>query len=154
MASVNKVILVGNLGADPEVRNMPSGDAVANASLATTDRWKDKTNGEIKEATEWHRLSFFGRHAELAGEFLRKGSPIYVEGSLRTRKWEKDGQTHYTTEVRVEKMQFLGSKPQGDNDNGGQRTHQPRQAAGAGSGARRQPPPSNGFEDMDDDIPF
>ena len=103
MASVNKVIIVGNLGADPETRYLPSGEAVTNIRVATTDRWKDKASGETKEATEWHRISFFGRLAEIAGEYLKKGSQVYVEGSLRTRKWQdkESGQDRYSTEVIV-----------------------------------------------------
>ena len=111
MASVNKVIIVGNLGADPETRYLPSGEAVANIRVATTDRWKDKASGEMKEATEWHRIAFFGRLAEIAGEYLKKGSQVYVEGSIRTRKWQdKDGQDRYTTEIRGDVMQMLGSR--------------------------------------------
>jgi single-strand DNA-binding protein len=156
MASVNKVILVGNLGADPETRYMPSGDAIANIRLATTDTWKDKTSGEKKEQTEWHRVAFFGKLAEIAGQYLKKGSQVYIEGSLRTRKWQdKEGQERYTTEIRADTMQMLGSR-QGMGD------APPREAPPAG-GARRQEPqgaPSNdgssggGFGDMDDDIPF
>ena len=112
MASVNKVILVGNLGKDPETRYAPSGDAITNITLATTDSWKDKSTGEKKEATEWHRVVFFGRLAEIAGEYLKKGSQVYVEGRLRTRKWQdKDGQDRYTTEIVADAMQMLGSRP-------------------------------------------
>src|SRR5881628_2064416 len=111
MASVNKVILVGNLGADPETKYLPSGDAVTNIRVATTDRWKDKASGEMKEATEWHRIAFFGRLAEVAGEYLKKGSQVYVEGRLRTRKWQdKEGQDRYTTEIVADSMQMLGSR--------------------------------------------
>src|ERR671938_1034126 len=111
MASVNKVILVGNLGADPETKYLPSGDAVTNIRLATTDRWKDKASGEMKEATEWHRIVFRGRLAEVAGEYLKKGSQVYVEGRLRTRKWQdKEGQDRYTTEIVADTMQMLGSR--------------------------------------------
>src|SRR3954464_9813951 len=114
MASVNKVIVVGNLGADPETRFLPSGEAVTNIRVATTDKWKDKASGEMKEATEWHRISFFGRLAEVAGEYLKKGSQIYVEGSLRTRKWQdKDGQDRYSTDIRGDVMQMLGSRQGG-----------------------------------------
>lgn len=110
MASVNKVILIGNLGADPEVRYMPSGDAVANLRIATTDTWKDK-GGEKQERTEWHRVSFFGRQAEICGEYLKKGSSVYIEGSLQTRKWQnKEGQDQYTTEIRGDRMQMLGGR--------------------------------------------
>ena len=111
MASVNKVIIVGNLGADPETRYMPSGDAVTNIRVATTDRYKDKQSGEMKEATEWHRIAFFGKLAEIAGQYLRKGSQVYVEGSLRTRKYtNKDGIEQYATEIRADSMQMLGSR--------------------------------------------
>src|SRR4051812_49499736 len=119
MASVNKIIIVGNLGRDPEVRTFPSGDRVANVTIATTDKWKDKTSGEMKEHTEWHRVVFNGRLAEIAGEYLRKGSQVYVEGSLRTRKWtDKDGIEKFTTEIRADQMQMLGSR-QGMGGGGG-----------------------------------
>ena len=150
MASVNKVILVGNLGADPEMRYLPSGEAVANLRLATTDTWKDK-DGNKQEATEWHRVSFFGRQAEVCGQYLKKGSQIYVEGSIRTRKWQdKEGQDRYTTEVRGDRMQMLGSR-QGMSD------APPREGGGAGGGGGRQsaPQPAAGnFNDFEDDIPF
>src|ERR1041385_7605145 len=112
MASVNKVIIVGNLGADPETRYLPSGEAITNIRVATTDRWKDKASGEMKKATEWHRISFFGGLAEVAGEYLKKGSQVYVEGSLRTRKWQdkESGQDRYSTEVRGDVMQMLGRR--------------------------------------------
>lgn len=111
MASVNKVILVGNLGADPEVRYLPSGDAIANIRLATTDRYKDKASGEYKEATEWHRVAFFGRLAEIVSEYLKKGASVYIEGRLRTRKWQgQDGQDRYATEVVADQMQMLGGR--------------------------------------------
>ncbi len=111
MASVNKVIIVGNLGRDPEIRTFPSGDQVANVTIATTDRWRDKNTGENKEATEWHRIVFNGRLAEIVGQYLRKGSQVYVEGSLRTRKWtDQSGQEKYTTEIRADTMQMLGSR--------------------------------------------
>ena len=111
MASVNKVTLIGNLGKDPETRYAPSGDAICNITLATTDTWRDKTSGEKREATEWHRVVFFGKLAEIAGQYLRKGSQVYVEGSLRTRKWQdKDGQDRYTTEIRADEMKMLGSR--------------------------------------------
>lgn len=114
MASVNKVILVGNLGADPDVRYLPSGEAVANLRLATTDTWKDKA-GAKQEQTEWHRVSFFGRYAEVCGQYLKKGSQIYVEGSLRTRKWQdKDGKDQYATEIRGDRMQMLGGRRDGE----------------------------------------
>ncbi|GKS94842.1 single-stranded DNA-binding protein [Acidovorax sp. SUPP2825] len=111
MASVNKVIIVGNLGRDPEMRTFPSGDQVANVTIATTDRWRDKNTGENKEATEWHRVVFNGRLAEIVGQYLRKGSQVYVEGSLRTRKWtDQAGQEKFTTEIRADTMQMLGSR--------------------------------------------
>jgi single-strand DNA-binding protein len=111
MASVNKVIIVGNLGRDPEMRSFPNGDQVANVTVATTDRWKDKQTGEMREATEWHRVVFNGRLAEIAGQYLRKGSQVYVEGSLRTRKWtDQSGVEKYSTEIRADQMQMLGSR--------------------------------------------
>ncbi len=121
MASVNKVIIVGNLGRDPEIRTFPSGDQVANVTIATTDRWRDKNSGENKEATEWHRVVFNGRLAEIVGQYLRKGSQVYVEGSLRTRKWtdQATGQERYATEIRADSMQMLGSR-QGQGSPGGQ----------------------------------
>ncbi|MEO7885962.1 single-stranded DNA-binding protein [Polaromonas sp.] len=166
MASVNKVIVVGNLGRDPEMRTFPSGDQVANVTIATTDKWKDKQSGEMKEATEWHRVVFNGRLAEIVGQYLRKGSQVYVEGSLRTRKWtDKDGQEKFTTEIRADQMQMLGSRqgmggPGGD-DGGGGGYEAPRQSAPArapAAAAPRQAPAASkaasGFDDMDDDIPF
>lgn len=155
MASVNKVILVGNLGADPETRYLPSGEAVTNIRIATTDRWKDKASGEMKEATEWHRISFFGRLAEISGEYLKKGSQVYVEGSLRTRKYDKDGQTHYATEIRGDAMQMLGSRQGGGApesrgaERGGDR---PAPAKSEGKPAAKKP--AGSFNDMEDDIPF
>ena len=121
MASVNKVTLVGNLGRDPEIRTFPSGDQVANVTIATTDRWRDKNTGENKEATEWHRVVFNGRLAEIVGQYLRKGSQVYVEGSLRTRKWtDQSGQERFTTEIRADQMQMLGSRQgQGGQSQGG-----------------------------------
>ena len=169
MASVNKVIIVGNLGRDPETRSFPNGDQVANVTIATTDKYKDKTSGEQKEVTEWHRVSFFGRLAEIAGQYLRKGSQVYVEGSLRTRKWtDKDGIEKYSTEIRADSMQMLGSRQGmgggggGGGDDGGYDAPQQRSApaARAPAAAPRQAPAaapaksSSGFDDMDDDIPF
>ncbi|MDE2460608.1 MAG: single-stranded DNA-binding protein, partial [Gammaproteobacteria bacterium] len=107
---VNKVILIGNLGADPETRYMPSGGAVTNARIATSESWKDKQTGEQKDRTEWHRITFYGRLAEIAGEYLKKGSQVYIEGKLRTRTYEKEGQTHYSTEIVADNMQMLGSR--------------------------------------------
>lgn len=143
MASVNKVILVGNLGADPESRFATSGDAICNISVATTETWKDKNTGDKKESTEWHKVGFYGKLAEIAGQYLRKGSQVYVEGSLRTRKWQdKNGQDRYTTEIRGDVMKMLGGKPEGQ-----QQAAAPRQQAPQ----RQQPAPSGEF---DGDIPF
>ena len=144
MASVNKVIIVGNLGRDPEMRTFPSGDQVANVTIATTDRWRDKNTGENKESTEWHRVVFNGRLAEIVGQYLRKGSQVYVEGSLRTRKWtdQATGQERYATEIRADSMQMLGSRQgmgggnqhqgygddAGYGDNGGYEAQAPRRA--------------------------
>jgi single-strand DNA-binding protein len=151
MASVNKVIIVGNLGADPETRYTPSGDAVTNIRVATTDKWKDKTSGEMKEATEWHRISFFGRLAEVAGEYLKKGSQVYVEGSLRTRKWQdKDGQDRYSTDIRGDVMQMLGRREGG----GAPRELPPKAAGGEAKAAAAPKKPAGKFDDMEDDIPF
>ncbi|MBX3599372.1 MAG: single-stranded DNA-binding protein [Rubrivivax sp.] len=159
MASVNKVILIGNLGRDPEVRYAPSGSAICNVTLATSRQWKDKTSGERQEETEWHRVVFYDRLAEIAGEYLKKGRPVYVEGRLKTRKWtDKDGVEKYTTEVIADQMQLLGSRDGGGGDDmgggGGQRSAPaPRQAPAAA----QRPAASKsatGFDDMDDDIPF
>ena len=155
MASVNKVILVGNLGADPEMRYLPSGEAVANLRLATTDSWKDK-DGNKQEQTEWHRVSFFGRQAEVCGQYLKKGSQIYVEGSIRTRKYQdKDGQERYATDIRGDRMQMLGGR-QGMGDAPARESDGGRPAAPA----RSQPATHNNansgsnFNDFEDDIPF
>ena len=153
MASVNKVILIGNLGRDPEVRYMPSGDAVANISIATTETWKDK-NGEKQEQTEWHRVALFGKTAEIAGEYLKKGSQVYIEGRLQTRKWtDKEGQERYTTEIRADRMQMLGSR-----SGGSERMPPPdEEPAPASGGAKKSAPVAKGagnLEDMEDDIPF
>ncbi len=163
MASINKVIIVGNLGKDPEMRSFPNGDQIANVSIATTDRWKDKTSGEMKEATEWHRINFNGRLAEIVGQYLKKGSQVYVEGSLRTRKWtDKDGVEKFTTEIRADQMQMLGSR-QGmgggspDGDDGGSSNYSAPRAAPAARPAAAKPAAAkaaSGFDDMDDDIPF
>jgi len=124
MASVNKVILVGNLGADPEVRYLPSGDAVANIRLATTDRYKDKASGEFKEMTEWHRVNFFGRLAEIVSEYLKKGSSVYIEGRIRTRKWQaQDGTDRYSTEIIADQMQMLGGRNGGGQQRGDSQHH-------------------------------
>jgi single-strand DNA-binding protein len=155
MASVNKVILIGNLGKDPEVRYTASGEAMCNFSLATTESWKDKSSGEKKELTEWHRISFFGKLAEIAGQYLKKGSQVYVEGSLRTRKWtDKEGQERYTTEIRGDQMTMLGSRqgmgaPAGGGGGGGYDS-EPTDYSPAP--AKSKPKPS--FDDLGDDIPF
>ena len=160
MASINKVIIVGNLGKDPEMRSFPNGDQIANVSIATTDRWKDKTSGEMKEATEWHRINFNGRLAEIVGQYLKKGSQVYVEGSLRTRKWtDKDGVEKFTTEIRADQMQMLGGRQGmgGGDDGGGSNYSAPRPAAPAARPAAAKPvaaKAASGFDDMDDDIPF
>jgi single-strand DNA-binding protein len=160
MASVNKVILVGNLGADPEVRYLPSGEAVVNLRLATTDTWKDK-DGNKQEATEWHRVSFFGRQAEVCGQYLKKGSQIYVEGSIRTRKYtDKDGQEKYATEIRGDRMQMLGGRQGMGGDGGSTGGGYQRDGGGRPSGAARPAaaaaaPAAGGFDGgFDDDIPF
>ncbi|KGH25877.1 MULTISPECIES: single-stranded DNA-binding protein [Comamonas] len=183
MASVNKVIIVGNLGRDPEMRTFPSGDQVANVTIATTDRWRDKNTGENREATEWHRVVFNGKLAEIVGQYLRKGSQVYVEGSLRTRKWtdQASGQERYATEIRADAMQMLGSRQGGGQQQGGygsddgygESSYQapgrpapaPMQQRPAPAAPMQQrsapapmaPPPqraASGFDDMDDDIPF
>jgi len=162
MASVNKVILVGNLGRDPEVRYAPSGSAICNVTIATSRQWKDKTSGERQEETEWHRVVFFDRLAEIAGEYLKKGRPVYVEGRLKTRKWtDKDGVDKYTTEIQATEMQLLGGREGGGGGGGG------GDEAGGGAPAPRQAPAprsapvakpaaksATGFDDMEDDIPF
>ncbi|ADJ65432.1 single-stranded DNA-binding protein [Herbaspirillum seropedicae] len=173
MASVNKVIIVGNLGRDPETRYMPNGEAVTNIAVATTESWKDKNTGEKKELTEWHRITFYRKLAEIAGQYLKKGSQIYVEGRLQTRKWQdKEGVERYTTEIIADTMQMLGSRQggggggmdEGGYGGGGGGSYgggAPRQSAGGGGGggssAPRQQPaqrPAPNFSDMDDDIPF
>jgi single-strand DNA-binding protein len=167
MASVNKVIIVGNLGKDPEVRYMPSGSALCNVSVATTRQWKDKTSGEKQQETEWHRVTFFDRMAEIAGEYLKKGSAVYVEGRLKTRKYtDKDGVEKYSTDIVATEMQLLGGRDAGGGGMGGssddmgesqQRSAAaPRSAPPARSAPAPRPPAksSTGFDDMDDDIPF
>jgi len=179
MASVNKVIIVGNLGRDPETRYMPNGEAVTNIAVATTESWKDKNSGEKKELTEWHRITFYRKLAEIAGQYLKKGSQIYVEGRLQTRKWQdKEGVERYTTEIIADTMQMLGSRQGGGGGmddggyggggggggygGGGGGGGAPRQSAGGGAGAsgggapRQQAAqrPAPNFSDMDDDIPF
>ena len=155
MASVNKVILVGNLGKDPEVRYMPNGEAVTNVTVATTDTWKDKGSGEKKEATEWHRVVFFRKLAEIAGQYLKKGSQVYIEGSLKTRKWQgQDGQDRYTTEIVADTMQMLGRREgMGGGDTPARESGGSRSAPAAGGKPAAQPAGSN-FNDFEDDIPF
>ena len=160
---INKVILVGNLGRDPETRYMPSGGAVTNVSIATSKGWKDKDSGEQKERTEWHRIVFFNKLAEIAGEYLKRGSKVYIEGELRTRDWEKDGQKHYTTEVVASEMQMLDSRGEmgvGGPSPGGQSSGQSGGGPpSGGSDSIRSLSPAEGFgpppsDDFDDDIPF
>ena len=152
MASLNKVQLIGNMGADPEMRYLPNGDAVCNIKIATSESWKDKQTGDKKEATEWHRVVFFRQLAEIAGKYLKKGASVYVEGSLKTRKWaDKDGIERYTTEITGNEMKMLG----GRQDSGGEsvpRKQESRQAQSSTGQAAAKKRPS--FEDMDDDIPF
>ena len=174
MASVNKVILVGNLGKDPETRYAPSGDAFCTITVATTDTWKDKATGEKKEATEWHRVVFNGRLAEIAGQYLKKGRAVYIEGGLRTRKWtNKEGVEQYTTEIRADQMQMLGGREGGDapmrSGQDGDESMSRGGNSGSGNGGSSRPParenrnqessnsapPANAFGgDFDDDIPF
>jgi single-strand DNA-binding protein len=157
MASVNKVILVGNLGRDPETRYMPDGGAITNVSIATTSKYKNKT-GEMVEETEWHRVSFFGRLAEIAGEYLKKGRPVYIEGRLKTRKYtDKDGVEKYATDIIANEMQMLGSREgMGGGDAGGGGYE--RSERGTSAAAPASKPAAKGgaskFDDMDDDIPF
>jgi|SRR6185503_11076656 len=156
MASVNKVILIGNLGRDPETRYMPDGGAITNISVATTETWKDKA-GEKQEKTEWHRVAFFGKLAEIAGEYLKKGSQVYVEGRLQTRKWQdKDGADKYTTEIVANAMQMLGSR-QGMGGGGAAEREPAEGGGGASRGAARPAAaakPGGKFDDFEDDIPF
>ena len=173
MASINKVILIGNLGRDPEVRYTPNGAAICNVTIATSRNWKDKNSGEKMEETEWHRVVFFDRLAEIAGEYLKKGRPVYVEGRLKTRKWtDKDGVEKYTTEIMADNMQLLGGREGGGGDEGGGGGYSRGSQGGgeSGGGAPRQErsapaarpaaskpaatKSSTGFDDMDDDIPF
>ena len=166
MASVNKVIIVGNLGRDPETRYMPNGEAVTNIAVATTESWKDKNSGEKKEQTEWHRITFYRKLAEIAGQYLKKGSSVYVEGRLQTRKWtDKDGVEKYTTEIIADSMQMLGGRPGGGGGGGGapmdddySSAPAPRQNTGGGNAGGAARPaaskPAPNFSDMDDDIPF
>ena len=168
MASINKVIIIGNLGRDPEVRYTPNGAAICNVSLATTRNWKDKNTGEKVEETEWHRVVFYDRLAEIAGEYLKKGRPVYVEGRLKTRKWaDKDGIEKFTTEIIASEMQLLGGREgmggpggeEGGGASGGGGYSRPAPAARPASAPAARPAPapskaSSGFDDMDDDIPF
>jgi single-strand DNA-binding protein len=155
MASVNKVILVGNLGRDPETRYLPSGEAVTNISIATTSSWKDKASGEKKEETEWHRVSAFGRLAEIMGEYLKKGSQVYIEGQLRTRKWQdKEGKDRYTTEIRADVMQMLGSRAGAGEPRGEPRSEPAPKGEGGAKPAPAAKKPAGKFDDMEDDIPF
>ncbi len=150
---INKVILVGNLGKDPEVRYSPGGQAVANITLATSESWKDKNTGDKQERTEWHRVVFFGRLAEIAGEYLKKGAQIYVEGRLQTRKWQdKEGKDRYTTEIVAGEMQMLGSRSgAGQPSDASYNQDQAAETAGSRAGAKA---PAGGAADFDDDIPF
>lgn len=161
MRGINKVILVGTCGQDPEVRYMPNGNAVTHLSLATSEAWTDKQTGQKVEKTEWHRVVLFGKVAEIAGEYLRKGSQCYIEGKLKTREWEKDGIKRYSTEVHVDingTMQLLGGRP--DNQNGGQQQRQPQQQRQQPRQQQRQAPQQSqqsappDYENFDDDIPF
>lgn len=167
---VNKVILIGNCGNDPETRYMPNGGAVTNVNIATSESWKDKQSGQMQERTEWHRCVFYQRLAEIAGEYLKKGSKVYVEGSLRTRKWQgQDGQDRYTTEIIVNEMQMLDGRGEGAQSGGDQPQRAPRQAAnaaggaggagggnfgGSGNNAQSAPTAPPAFDNFDDDIPF
>jgi single-strand DNA-binding protein len=167
MASLNRVQLIGHLGRDPETKYLPSGDAVTNVSIATSERWKDKASGEDKEQTEWHRVTFWGRTAEVAGEYLKKGAQIYVEGKLQTRKWQdKDGNDRYTTEIRADRLLMLGTRGgngAADREQDGhdaaadrQRGAGPSQekAAPAAAAAKKTGHGGGKFDDMEDDIPF
>jgi single-strand DNA-binding protein len=161
MASVNKVILVGNLGRDPEVRYLPSGDPVANVTIATSSKYKSKT-GEMVEETEWHRVTFFGKLAEIVGQYLKKGRSVYIEGRIKTRKYtDKDGVEKYATDIIANEMQMLGGRegmgePSGEDEGGGYQRQAPaaRPAAPAARPAAAAAKPTSGFDDMDDDIPF
>ena len=153
---INKVIIVGNVGGDPETRYMPSGSAVTNLTVATNESWKDKQTGEQKERTEWHRVAMFNRLAEIAAEYLRKGSQVYIEGKLRTRKWQdKSGQDRYTTEIIADEMQMLGGRGGSGGGNFGGGSQGGNQGAGQGGGqGGGNAPPQPGPDDFDDDIPF
>ncbi|MEZ5653403.1 MAG: single-stranded DNA-binding protein [Burkholderiaceae bacterium] len=155
MASINKVILVGNLGRDPETRYSPNGAAICNVTIATSRQWKDKTTNERREETEWHRVVFYNRLAEIAGEYLRKGRSVYVEGRLQTRKWQdKDGQDRWTTEIIADQMQMLGGRDDAEGGGGGGGGMRGRPSSGGGGGGGGESRPAPNFDDMDDDIPF
>lgn len=155
MASINKVLIIGNLGADPETRYMPDGTAVSNLRVATTETWKDKNSGERKEATEWHRVVFYGKLAEIAEQYLRKGASVFIEGKLVTRKWQdKDGQDRYTTEINGRELKMLGGRPEGSSAPADGYTPAPKKTAddkpSSAQGGTR-----SSFDDLDDDsIPF
>lgn len=156
MSSLNQVNIIGRVGQDPEVKYLPNGDPVANISVATSERWKDKQSGEQKEKTEWHRVVFFGKLAEIVGEYARKGTLIYCQGKLETREWEKDGIKRYTTEIRAHEMKLLGGKPEGasgqgrdSNTSSSRPAQQSRQAP-----AQQQAAPQPGADKFDDDVPF
>ena len=156
MASVNKVILIGNLGRDPEIRYMPNGDAVANFSMATTESWKDK-QGQRQDKTEWHNIVMFRRQAEIAGEYLKKGSSVYIEGRLQTRKWQdKDGNDRYTTEIVADQMKMLGSRGERGDDTGHSAPDQQHQPSTDQQQRQLQKAEAakSGFDDIDEDIPF
>lgn len=157
MRGINKVILVGTCGQDPEVRYLPNGNAVTNLSLATSESWNDKQTGQKVEKTEWHRVSLFGKVAEIAGEYCRKGSQVYIEGKLQTREWEKDGVKRYTTEILVDMrgtLQLLGGKPQNDNQAPQQGSQRPQQQQQRQAPQQQAPGPQPDFDSFDDDIPF
>lgn len=160
MRGVNKVILVGSLGQDPEVKYTPSGTAITNISVATSESWTDKQSGQKQEKTEWHRVVFFNRLAEIAGEYLRKGTKVYIEGSLRTRKWtDQQGQDRYTTEIVASEMQMLSGKSDGGHAGGnisgqGRPGHNGGTSGQAGHNATPAPPNAGGFDQFEDDIPF
>lgn len=139
---LNQAQIIGHLGRDPEIRYLPSGEAVANFTIATTEKWRDKSSGESKEATEWHSISCFGKLAEIVSQYLHKGSLVFVSGKLKTRKYQKDGQDHYATSIQCQELKMLGGKPSSGESS------QPRQRSDSNA------KPSNGFDDMEDDIPF
>ncbi|MBI5449997.1 MAG: single-stranded DNA-binding protein [Gammaproteobacteria bacterium] len=151
---INKVILIGNLGKDPEVRYMPSGSAVANFSIATSEAWKDKSSGEQQERTEWHNITMYGRLAEIAGEYLKKGSKVFVEGRLQTDKYDKDGVTHYRTKIIANEMQMLDGRGEGSGAGGGGGYQQRASGSQGSSAPASTPAPAGGADDFDDDIPF